>query len=55
MEDKRTVSQTASPPTVAFTGLAQLCGQKSNEREMGAVIFVKNSEGKSLTFDCCEH
>ena len=28
-------------PTVAFTVLAQLCGSKANETEMGATLFTK--------------
>ena len=38
------------PPTVAFTMLAQLFGPKANETEMGAAIFTKNGEGRTLTF-----
>ena len=36
-------------PTVAFTVLAQLRGPKVAETEMGATIFTKNGEGRSLT------
>ena len=38
------------PQTVAFTLLAQLCGQKAKESEMGAALFTKNGEGRTLTF-----
>ena len=33
--------QMVSPLNVAFTGLAQLCGPKGKEMEMGAVVFSK--------------
>ena len=39
------------PPTVAFTVVAQLCGHKANETEMGTTIFTENSEGMSFHFD----
>ena len=41
----------ASPPTtVALTALAQLGGPKANETEMGAALFTKNGEGRTLTW-----
>ena len=33
--------------------LAQLCGQKANEMEMGATLFTKNSEGIAFCFERC--
>lgn len=42
----------ASPPTVAFTVVAQLCGPKANDMEMGAPLFTENGEGRNfLTFE----
>ena len=45
------------PPTVAFTVLAQLCGPKANETEMGdgrwamgTTLFTKNVEGMNFDF-----
>ena len=37
--------------TVAFTVLAQLCGPKANETEMGAALFTKNGEGSNFDVD----
>ena len=38
-------------PTVAFSVLAQLYGQESDETEMGATLFTsKDGEGRTLTF-----
>ena len=37
------------PPTVAFTVLAQLCGPKANETEMGAALFTTNGEEGTFT------
>ena len=37
-------------PTVAFTLLAQLCGPKANETEIGTAFFNKNDEGRTMTF-----
>ena len=36
---KHTVLLAGQPPTVAFTVLAELCGPKANETEMGTVLF----------------
>ena len=30
--------------------LAQLCGPKDNESEMGAAIFTKNDDGRNFDF-----
>ena len=30
--------------------LAQLCGPKANETEMGAALFNKNAEGRNFDF-----
>ena len=38
-------------PTVAFTVLAQRCGQKANEREMVVTLLTKNSEGRNFDSD----
>ena len=43
------------PPTAAFTVLAQLCGPKANETEMGAALFTKNGEGKNFEFDSLQY
>ena len=48
---KHTVQPGGQPSTVAFTVLAQLCGPKANEAEMGATLFTKNGEGRSFDFD----
>ena len=48
---KHTVLPDGQPPTVAFTVLAQLCGPKANETEMGAALFTKNGEGRNFDFD----
>ena len=50
------------PSTVAFTVLAQLCGPKADELEMGAFLFTKNGQGRNFDFDlirvnlacCCD-
>ena len=47
---KHTVLPDGQPPTVAFTVLAQLCGPKANETEMGATLFTKNGEGRNFYF-----
>ena len=39
-------------PTVVFTALAQLCGSKANATEMGAALFTKTGERRTLTFEC---
>ena len=44
---KHTVLPDGLPPTVAFTVLAQLCGPKAKETEMGAALFTKNGEGRN--------
>ena len=36
------------PPTAAFTVLAYLCGPKAQETEMGATLFTKKGEGRTL-------
>ena len=41
----------ASPPAEVFTVLAQLCGPKVNETEMGAALFTKTGEGRNFYFD----
>ena len=58
---KHPVLPDCQPPTVAFTVLAQLCGRKANETEMGAAPFTKNGEGMNFDFVfdysgllCCE-
>ena len=48
---KRTLLPDGQPPTVAFTVLAQLCGPKANETEMGAALFTKNGERRNFDFD----
>ena len=45
-----TVLPDGQPPAVAFTVLAQLCGPKANETEMGATLFTKNGEGRNFDF-----
>ena len=45
------VEHTVPAPTVASTVLAQLCGPKANETEMGATLFTKNGEGRTLTLN----
>ena len=47
---KHTVLPDGQPPTVAFTLLAWLGGQKANETEMGAALFTKNGEGRNFEF-----
>ena len=39
---KHKVLLDGQPLTVAFAVLAQLCGPKANETEMGAALFSKN-------------
>ena len=51
MAVKQTVLPGYQPPTVAFTVLAQLCGLKVNETEMGAALFTNNGEGRNFEFD----
>ena len=48
---KHKVLPDCQPPTVAFTVLAQLCGPKANETEMGATLFTKNGAGRNFDFD----
>ena len=48
---KHTVLPGGQPPTVAFTVLAQLCGPKANETEMGAALFTKDGDGRNFDFD----
>ena len=48
VEVKDTVLPDGQPQTVAFTVLAQLCGPKANETEMGAVLLTKNGEGRNF-------
>ena len=45
------VKHTVLRPTVACTVLAQLCGPKANETEMGATLFIKNGEGRNFDFN----
>ena len=46
---KHTVLPNGHPSAVAFTVLAQLCGPKANETEMGAAPFIKTlSEGSLI-------
>ena len=47
---KHTLLQESQPPTIAFTVLAQLCGPKADETEMGAALFTKNGEGRKFDF-----
>ena len=47
---KHKVLRDGQPPTVAFTVLAQLCGPKANETEMGLALFTKNGEGRKFGF-----
>ena len=44
-----TVLPDGQSPTVAFTVLAHLCDSKANETEMGATLFTKNYDGRTLT------
>ena len=48
---KQTVLPDGQPPTVVSTVLAQLCGSKAIETEMGATLFTKNGEGRSFDFE----
>ena len=48
---ENTVLPDSQPPTVVFTVLAQLCGPKANEAEMGATLFTKNGKGRNFDFD----
>ena len=48
---KHAVLPDGQPPTVVFTVLAQLFGPKTNETEMGAILFTKNGEGRNCDFD----
>ena len=43
---KHTVPPDGQPTTVAFTVLAQLCGPKANETEMGGAVFTRNGEAR---------
>ena len=52
---KYTVLPDGQPPTVALNVLAQLCGPKANETEMGAALFTKNGEGRNFDFDFLVH
>ena len=45
---KHTLLPDGQPPTEAFTVLAQLRDPKANEAEMGAALFTKNDEGRTL-------
>ena len=47
---KHTMLPDGQPPPAAFTVLAQLCGPKANEAQMGSALFTKNGEGKTLPF-----
>ena len=48
---KHAVLPDGQSPTVAFTVLAQLCGPKANETEMGDALFTKSDEGRNFDFD----
>ena len=48
---KHTVLLDGQPPTVSFTVLAQLCGPKANQTEIGATLFTRNGEGRNSDFD----
>ena len=48
---KHTVLPDGQPSAVAFTVLAQLCGPKASETEMGAAFFTKSGEGRNFCFD----
>ena len=54
---KHTVLPDGQPQAEAFTVLAQLCGPRANETEMGAgdetEIFTKNGEGRNFEFFDC--
>ena len=45
---KLTVLPGGLPLTVTFTVLAQLCGPKANEAEMGATLFTRSGEGRDF-------
>ena len=47
---KHTVLPDGQHPTVAFIVLAQLCGPKANETEMGGTLVTKNGEGRKVDF-----
>ena len=47
----RTMLPDGQPSTVTFTVLAQLCGSKANETEMGTALFTKTGEERILIFD----
>ena len=56
---KHTVLPDGQSPAVAFTVLAQLCGPKANDTEMGVALLMKNGEGlfyrensKGIIFRC---
>ena len=50
MAVKHTVLPDGHPSTVAFTVLAQLCGPKANETEIGAALSTENCERRSFEF-----
>ena len=47
----KTVLRAGQPSKSALTLLAQLCGPRASETEMGAALFPKNGERKTLGFD----
>ena len=47
---KHSVLPDGQPPAVAFTVLAQLCGPKADETEMGATLFTNDDEGRNFDF-----
>ena len=47
---KHTVLPDGQAPTIALTVLAQLCGPKANETEMGAALFTNNGDGRNFDF-----
>ena len=50
---KHTVLPDGQRLTVAFIVLAQLCGPKSNEAEIGTTLSTQNGEGRNFDFDFC--
>ena len=47
---KHTMLPDGQLQNVAFTVLAQLCGQKAIAMEMGAVLLTKHGEGRKFDF-----
>ena len=48
---KHTVLPEGQPSTVAFTVLAQLCGSKASETEMGATLFITSIDIRKINYE----